>query len=77
MGILPYTIGNHCINHCLLYCKYYIHVQHTNKKKPKVENFKTYYKNILNLEKTLYVLRNETKLFDNLFKRIMELFQNF
>ena len=72
-GILPYTVGNHCVNHCLFYCKYHIHVQQLNKKKTTLESFKTYYRNVLEVEQALYVLRNEKKLFDNLFKRVVNI----
>ena len=33
-GIVPYTMGNHCINHCLMYCRYYIHFESINNVTP-------------------------------------------
>ena len=53
-GILPYTVGNHCINHCFLYSKYYLHIKHTTKKTVSLVDFKSYYRKVLDVEKELY-----------------------
>ena len=69
-GILPYTVGNHCINHCILYCKYFCHIERMNDTAPRACNFIKYYKRILELEKSLYVLQNETHMFLTLFNKL-------
>ena len=70
-GILPYTIGNHAAIFCLLYCKYFIHLQQKDKRKANITPFKSYIKNVLEVEKALYVLRGEAKLFANLFDKLI------
>ena len=74
-GLLPYTIGNHCSNHCLLYCKYYVHIEILNNKMPMLQKFQKYYKDILELERTIYVIRNEIDLYDKLFSKLVAICQ--
>ena len=73
-GIVPYTIGNHCINHCLMYCRYFIHLETIAKTIPNISKFKKYYNHVLKTEREMYIVRNEKQMFDNLFKKINTLY---
>ena len=75
-GIVPYTIGNHCINHCLMYCKLFIHMEHANERIPRFDLFKSYYRNILQTEKEMYLVRNEKTIFNNLFRKLLNLYND-
>ena len=69
-GIIPYTLGNHCINHCILHGKNYIHLERMQSRKPALNKFINYYKDILEIDRIAYLLKNEKMLFDKLFNRI-------
>lgn len=75
-GIIPYTVGNHCLNHCLFYCKQFIHQERKKQKSLTVQHFCNFYKNVLEREKSLYVLQNQGNLFHKLFDKILTRIEN-
>ena len=72
-GIVPYSLGNHCVNHCLIYCRFFIHSETRNSNKPTLNKFIQYYKYILQIEKETFIVRNELKLFSKLFGKIVNI----
>ena len=70
LGILPYTFRSHSINHCILYAKLFIHLEKMNDKVPIFKHFLNFYKYEIEVEKELYIMRNEKNIFDKTFGKM-------
>ena len=71
LTVIPYKINTHAVNHMLLLAKYYINKETRAEKNISFPLFLTYYKHILFVEKEIYILNDNIKVFNALFGKVL------
>ena len=71
LTVIPYKINTHAVNHMLLLAKYYINKETKAEKNISFPLFLTYYKHILFVEKEIYILNDNIKVFNALFGKML------